>query len=139
MLSIIVPVYNVESYLSKCIKSVLSQSLSDYELLLIDDGSTDASGKICDEFGQDNSRIRVFHKKNGGVSSARNLGIEKANGEFVSFLDSDDWVTDDYVSTILDNIRGYDLLFFSNNRFLEDGSIIEQHHKKVECHSKEKT
>ena len=88
--SVIVPVYNTEQYLPRCIDSILNQSFTDFELLLIDDGSTDGSGKICDEYAKKDSRIRVFHKENGGVSSARNVGLDKANGEWICFVDSDD-------------------------------------------------
>lgn len=98
MISIIVPVYNVEKYLRKCLDSILSQTYSDFELLLIDDGSKDQSGVICDEYAVKDSRIRVFHKENGGVSSARNLGIEQAKGEWITFIDSDDWVDADYLA-----------------------------------------
>lgn len=98
MISIIVPVYNVEKYLRKCLDSILSQIYSDFELLLIDDGSKDQSGKICDEYAARDSRIRVFHKENGGVSSTRNLGIEQVKGEWITFIDSDDWVDADYLA-----------------------------------------
>ena len=89
-ISIIVPVYNTEPYLPRCIDSILSQSFTDFELLLVDDGSTDGSGKICDAYAEKDSRIRVFHKENGGVSSARNLGLDEAKGDWVYFVDSDD-------------------------------------------------
>lgn len=92
MISIIVPVYNVEKYLRKCIDSVLAQTYTDWELLLIDDGSTDSSGKICDEYAKTDDRIKTFHKNNGGSSSARNQGIKLATGEWIYFLDSDDWI-----------------------------------------------
>lgn len=91
-ISVIVPVYNVEKYLSQCIESILSQTFTDFELLLVDDGSTDNSGKICDEYARGNSRIRVFHKENGGVASARQLGVDKAKGVYSIHADSDDWV-----------------------------------------------
>lgn len=91
-LSVIVPVYNVEKYLSKCIESILNQTFIDFELLLINDGSTDNSGVILDEFKAKDTRIRVFHTKNNGVSCARNIGIEEAIGEWVCFVDSDDWI-----------------------------------------------
>ena len=81
MISIIVPVYNVEKYLQRCIESILAQTFADFELLLIDDGSKDKSGEICDNYALKDKRIKVFHKENGGVSSARNLGIAKAQGE----------------------------------------------------------
>lgn len=91
-ISVIVPVYNTEKYLHRCVDSILAQTFTDFELLLIDDGSTDSSGAICDEYAQKDSRVRVFHKKNGGVSSARNLGLDNAKGEWISFVDSDDWI-----------------------------------------------
>lgn len=89
-ISIIVPVYKVEQYLPKCIDSILSQTYQNWELLLIDDGSPDRSGEICDEYAKKDSRVRVFHKENGGVSSARNLGLDNARGEWITFSDSDD-------------------------------------------------
>lgn len=95
-ISIIVPVYNVEQYLPRCINSILNQSFADFELLLIDDGSKDKSGAICDEYADNDDRIRVFHKENGGVSSARNIGLENARGEWLSFIDGDDEITEGY-------------------------------------------
>lgn len=91
-ISVIVPVYNVEQYLPRCIDSILSQTFTDFELLLIDDGSTDGSDRICDEYEKQDRRIRVFHKENGGVSSARNLGLANSCGEHIVFIDSDDWI-----------------------------------------------
>lgn len=96
-ISVIVPVYNVEKYLPKCIDSILQQTFTDFELLLIDDGSPDNSGKICDEYAAKDSRIRVFHKENGGASSARNLGLDYAKGEWIAFSDSDDYVSPAYL------------------------------------------
>lgn len=92
MISVIVPVYKAEKYLHRCVDSILAQTYTDFELLLIDDGSPDNSGAICDEYAAKDSRVRVFHKKNGGVSSARNLGLDNARGEWISFVDSDDWL-----------------------------------------------
>lgn len=91
-ISIIVPVYNVEQYLPRCIDSILAQTFTDFELLLIDDGSNDNSGKICDEYAEKDNRIRVFHKGNEGVSSARQIGLEKANGQYSIHADGDDWL-----------------------------------------------
>lgn len=91
-ISIIVPVYNVEKYLHRCVDSILAQTFADIELLLVDDGSRDKSGAICDEYVEKDSRVRVFHKENGGVSSARNLGLDNARGKWIGFVDSDDWV-----------------------------------------------
>lgn len=117
-ISIIVPVYNVEKYLHQCIDSVLAQTFTDWELLLIDDGSPDRSGEICDDYAVKDSRIRVFHKPNGGVSSARNLGLDNAHGEYITFLDSDDWLEPTYLSDflIVDNdadlyLQGYSDFF----------------------------
>lgn len=93
--SIIVPVYQVEDYLERCVDSLLKQRDAEYEILLIDDGSKDRSGEICDIYAQMNSRIKVFHKKNGGLSSARNYGIDRAQGKYVLFVDSDDYVETD--------------------------------------------
>ena len=108
MISVIVPVYNTEKFLDECIQSILAQTYTDFELLLIDDGSTDSSGAICDKYAEQDSRIRVFHKENGGVTSARQLGVENANGEFVTFVDSDDELFPNSItlltSHIMDNI-----------------------------------
>lgn len=95
--SVIVPVYNAERYLSHCIDSILAQTFTDVELLLIDDGSKDNSGKICDEYAAKDSRVRVLYKDNGGVSTARNLGLENASGDWVIFIDSDDWIAESMI------------------------------------------
>lgn len=101
--SVIVPVYNAEKYLRRCIDSILGQTFTDFELLLIDDGSKDSSGRICDEYAEKDGRVRVFHKENGGVSAARNLGLDNANGEWISFVDADDWVDAKLYSNILNS------------------------------------
>ena len=100
-ISVIVPVYNVEKYLRRCIDSILAQTFSDFELLLIDDGSKDSSGEICEEYAGKDARIRVFHRQNGGVSTARNLGIDKAKGEWIYFVDSDDVVLPSALGTFV--------------------------------------
>lgn len=92
LISIIIPVYKAEKYLHCCVDSVLAQSFTNFELILIDDGSPDNSGTICDEYAKQDRRIKVFHQENQGVSAARNLGIEQAKGEWIAFIDSDDWV-----------------------------------------------
>ena len=104
LISVIVPVYNTEAYLARCLDSIICQNFTDYELLLIDDGSTDGSGLICDAYAEKDSRIHVFHKKNGGVSSARNLGIDNAQGDWLYFVDSDDELLPDGLKTLVDNI-----------------------------------
>lgn len=100
MISVIVPVYNVEKYLERCVKSIAAQTYKDLEILLIDDGSTDKSGKMCDDFQQTDSRIKAFHKQNGGLSDARNYGIEHSAGEFISFVDSDDYIDEKMLETL---------------------------------------
>ena len=100
-ISVIVPVYNTEMYLHRCIDSILSQTFTDFELLLIDDGSKDSSGTICDEYAAKDSRVRVFHKENGGVSSARNLGLDNAKGDWITFVDADDYMFPDMLVTML--------------------------------------
>ena len=117
VLSVIVPVYNTKEILSRCIDSVLSQSFSDFELLLVDDGSTDESGAVCDAYSAKDSRVRVLHKKNGGVSSARNVGMENANGQWLTFIDSDDWIREDFFQVPYDS--DVDLLY--QNRIFSDG------------------
>lgn len=105
IISVIVPVYKAEKYLHRCVDSILAQSYTDFELLLIDDGSPDNSGAICDEYAAKDSRVRVFHKKNGGVSSARNLGLDNARGEYVTFCDSDDYVGEDWLVVYSEAIK----------------------------------
>lgn len=97
-ISIIVPVYNAEKSIHRCMNSILSQTYTDFELLLVNDGSKDCSGKICDEYATKDNRVRVFHKENGGVSSARNVGLDNAIGEYLCFCDSDDFVDDDWLN-----------------------------------------
>lgn len=99
-ISIIVPVYNVEQYLKKCINSILNQSYKNIELILVNDGSTDNSGKICDEYAEKDNRIKIIHKKNGGLSDARNVGIENSTGTYLSFIDSDDYVEIDMIECL---------------------------------------
>lgn len=105
MVSIIVPVYNVEKYLSHCIDSILIQTYKNIEIILVDDGSTDRSGYICDDYKRKEDRIVVIHKKNGGLSSARNAGLEIAHGEYISFVDSDDWIAPEFIETHIQNIK----------------------------------
>lgn len=92
LVSVIVPVYNVEKYIGCCVQSILAQTFSDFELILVDDGSPDQSGDICDAYAAKDPRVVVIHKENGGVSSARNLGLDRASGEYITFVDSDDWL-----------------------------------------------
>lgn len=100
-ISVIVPVYKAEKYLHRCVESILAQTITDFEILLIDDGSPDRSGEICDEYAKKDSRIKVFHKPNGGASDARNVGLDNAQGEYVCFVDSDDVVDKDFLEIFL--------------------------------------
>ena len=104
IISIIVPVYNTEKFLHRCIDSILAQTYTDFELLLIDDGSKDSSGTISDEYAAKDARVRVFHKENGGVSSARNLGLDNARGEWVTFVDSDDYIEENFLKSFEENL-----------------------------------
>ncbi len=101
LISVIVPVYNVEEYLTQCIESIINQTYTNLEIILVDDGSTDQSGKICDEYAIKDDRIQVIHKENRGVGSARNVGLDTSKGEYVSFVDSDDYVDKNYIKILL--------------------------------------
>ena len=121
--TVIIPVYNVAAYLSKCINSVLKQDFKQYEVILIDDGSTDESGKICDEFAKQDNRIVVIHQKNKGLSAARNMGIENAKGEYILFLDSDDYWRDSSALNIIYSrlsVSNADILSFNYMKFCDD-------------------
>lgn len=100
-ISVIVPIYKVEPYLRKCVDSILSQSFRDFELILVDDGSPDHCGEICDEYAKTDDRIRVIHQKNGGLSAARNAGLDIAQGEWILFIDSDDWIDSGYFDALV--------------------------------------
>lgn len=104
-ISIIVPVYKVERYLHKCLDSILAQTFTDWECILIDDGSPDNSGAICDEYAQQDSRFRVIHQENAGVSAARNAGLDVAQGEWITFVDSDDWVERDFLECLYNEVE----------------------------------
>lgn len=118
LISVIVPVYNAESTLSECVGSILGQKYKDFELILVDDGSKDSSPRICDEYAMEDNRVKVFHKPNGGVSSARNVGISKARGEWLTFIDADDYITDGYFDGVVGQnedvlIKGYQKFDYS--------------------------
>lgn len=117
MISIIVPVYKTEKYIRECLDSILSQTYKDWELILVDDGSPDKSGRICDEYAEKDQRIQVIHQKNSGVSVARNRGIEEAKGEYVAFIDADDIVSSTYLEDFAP--KGDDLYIGGFNRFGE--------------------
>lgn len=105
LISVIVPIYNVENYLPRCVDSIINQSYKNLEIILVDDGSPDNCPKICDEYTKRDNRIRVVHKENGGLSDARNAGMQVATGEYVSFIDSDDWVDVDFITALYNGIK----------------------------------
>lgn len=123
-LSIVVPVYNVEKYLKRCIESLIAQTFNDYEIILVDDGSTDKSGEICDKFSKLYEKITVIHKENGGLSSARNAGIDIATGEYIGFVDSDDWIEPDMYDNLYNVAEKYrlDMALCGVELDFEDGS-----------------
>lgn len=125
-ISIIVPVYNTEKWLRRCVDSILAQTFKDFELLLIDDGSTDNSGTICDEYVGKGPRVRVFHKSNGGVSSARNLGLNNVRGKYIAFCDSDDWVENNYLSVLSDNDKCCYTVVIERHALNEQRKIISK-------------
>ena len=110
-ISVIVPVYNVEAYLERCVKSILQQTYTNFELILINDGSTDSSGQICDYLANQYENIKVYHIENAGVSNARNIGIQLATGAWITFVDSDDFVTNDYLATLASAVEGENVGF----------------------------
>lgn len=123
--SIIVPVYNVSKYLRVCLDSIIAQQVTDYELILVDDGSQDNSGQICDEYAKSHSQIKVIHKQNGGLASARNAGLDVASGEWVLFVDSDDAVAVDMLNVLVNSINKHksDLYVFNSRRMDEQGQL----------------
>lgn len=126
--SIIVPIYNVEPYLRQCVDSILGQTFRDFELILVDDGSPDGCPAICDEYAEKDPRVRVIHKENGGLSSARNAGLDIAQGEYIAFVDSDDWVQPGYLERLLDAIQnnGADMAMCGVEKFWPEESRAEQ-------------
>ena len=110
-ISVIVPVYNVEAYLERCVESILHQTYTNFELILINDGSTDSSGKICDDLANQYENIKVYHIENAGVSNARNLGIQLVTGAWITFIDSDDFVINDYLATLASTVEGENVGF----------------------------
>lgn len=107
LVSVIVPVYNVEKYIDRCILSIVEQTYKNLEIIIVDDGTPDNSGAICDEWAKKDNRITVYHKKNGGLSDARNFGFEKSNGEYITFIDSDDYILPEYVEYLYTNLVKY--------------------------------
>lgn len=124
-ISVVIPVYNVEKYLHRCIDSILEQTYKKLEVILVDDGSTDNSSEICDYYMQKDERIKVIHKKNGGLSSARNAGLDIASGDYISFVDSDDWIVEDIYEHCIDLVEAinYDVVDF--NCIFTNGELMK--------------
>ena len=133
-ISIIIPVYNVEKYLKRCVESLTNQTLKDIEIILVDDESTDSSPIICDELAKQDARIKVIHKKNEGAGLSRNVALKIAEGEYIGFVDSDDFVAEDMFESLLNTAEKYGSdLVLSNVRFV-DGNMFSE---KGECALKE--
>lgn len=134
-LSVIVPVYNVEGYLEQCLESILAQTYSNLEIILVDDGSTDGSGAICDAYHRKDNRIRVIHKENGGLISARMTGVMAAGTEFITFVDSDDWIDTGMYQALMPKMIDYnvDLVISGCIRYFHEEMKIKSYDKKIEC------
>ena len=141
-ISVIVPVYNVEAYLERCVESILQQTYAHFELILINDGSTDSSGQICDRLASQYENIKVYHIENAGVSNARNMGIQLATGSWVTFIDSDDFVTQDYLATLASAVEGVNVGFvIAPLHHIKNGIVTDlpSHSGKTELWSTEET
>lgn len=136
-LSIIVPIYKVEKYLPKCIESILNQSFTDFELILVDDGSPDHCGLICDEYAGKDSRVKVIHQNNQGVSAARNAALDVAEGKYLGFVDADDWIEKDMYQTMLQTVftSRADVVICGIQYFTENGILIREDLKGCKCFS----
>ncbi len=136
LISVIIPVYNVEKYLEECVNSVLTQTYKNIEIIFVDDGSTDSSGQICDNFAKEYSNITVFHKENGGQSTARNMGLEKAQGKYIYFLDSDDIIVPDALEKLCavaeENFA--DVVFFDAESFIDEKPDAEMKQTYLRTH-----
>ncbi len=127
LFSIIVPVYKVEKYIDQCVQSILKQDFKNFELILVDDGSPDNCGKICDEYAKKDDRVRVFHKENGGISDARNYGLKHAKGEYILFVDSDDFIFENSLEKIAEflNDMDVDIVFLKGFKFFGENHLVE--------------
>ena len=144
-ITVIVPVYKVENYINKCVDSILSQSFQDFDLVLVDDGSPDTCPRICDAYAEKDGRIKVIHKENGGLSDARNAGIDWAmdnsDSQWLAFVDSDDWLHEDYLKTLYDTAikENADLVVCDFVRVNEQGENIDKNHCFPNCVIEKKT
>lgn len=139
-LSIIVPVYKVEKYLDRCVQSILGQTFEDFELILVDDGSPDSCGKMCEDWAGKDSRIKVIHKKNGGLSDARNAGLDIAQGEYIGFVDSDDYIKPDMYEILVSNLEDCpaDIQYVGMLMFMQTEKRMNPYAKTALCGAKKK-
>lgn len=140
LISVVVPVYKVEKYLNRCVDSIINQTYKNLEIILVDDGSPDGCPEICDEYAKKDSRIKVIHKENGGLSDARNVGIDIAKGKFITFIDSDDYINGNYIEllyhTCIENEA--DMAITSHKVIYENGTVIEKEtEEKINLNSKD--
>ena len=128
LVSIIVPIYNTEEYIDKCVESIINQTYKEIEIILIDDGSTDNSPILCDKWEEKDKRIHVIHLKNGGVSRARNIGLKNANGKYISFIDSDDYVESNFIEVMIEEFmkEKADIVISKFCKVYEDCTIMKQ-------------
>ena len=134
LISIIVPIYNVEKYLEECIESLILQDYENTEIILVDDGSQDKSSTICDEYSKKHSNIKTYHKENGGLSDARNYGIKKSNGQYICFVDSDDFVKPDYISSMYNNLKKHNVQISAcgYSHYYSDKKIVNRNFQNIE-------
>lgn len=132
-LSVIIPIYNVEKYLPKCLESIINQTYNNLEIVLIDDGSLDNCPQICDEYALRDNRIKVIHKENGGLASARNAGLEMSTGEYIAFVDSDDWLHPEMYATLINNLIKNDASIAVCDFYLYDGKCIKTDAPNIGC------
>lgn len=137
--SVIVPVYNVEDYIRECLDSLINQTLTDIEIILVDDGSKDLSGDICDEYAKKDCRIKVIHKENGGQSSARNAGLKVSTGEYILFVDSDDYIVENTLETLLNEAKKNDADIVHGDIKNDDQSLEDKEFRKLNCDYKKVT
>lgn len=138
LVSIVVPIYNCERYIKKCMDTILSQTYTNIEVIVVDDGSTDKSGEVCDTMSTLDNRVKIIHKRNGGVSSARNYGLKQAQGQYICFIDSDDFIQKDYIETLVSKIGDMDCVSTGRTIVDESGKIpleqVEFQNKKILGH-----
>lgn len=127
IVSVIVPVYKAENTLEKCVNSILSQNLTNLEIILVEDGSPDRSGEVCEDLARKDDRIRVLHKENGGAASARNMGIDNAKGSYIGFVDSDDYIAPDMYETLMKLLEDHNLPYIDSSKIILKNNVLSNH------------